>query len=78
MTIQDFEGKEGLTEAFKIETGVRQGCSSATLFNIVIEAIIRRSFNGSTLARKAVQELAYADDLVVITRSKKSTRASSR
>ena len=61
----------GLTDWFKIEQGVRQGCIlSPHLFNIYSETIMRNAldnFEGDvTIGGHRVTNLRYADDVVLI------------
>ncbi|GFT18725.1 retrovirus-related Pol polyprotein from type-2 retrotransposable element R2DM [Trichonephila clavipes] len=60
-----------------MEAGVRQGCPlSAILFNLSLEQILRPSLEvdseGYSLFGKSLRCLAYADDLVIIDKSKNS------
>lgn len=46
---------------------IRQGDSlSATLFNIVLEDVIRNSSTYGAMIEKSSQAIAYADDIAVI------------
>ena len=76
MTINKITAKvkteEGETDEFEIKTGVRQGdVLSSTLFNIILEYIIRKLNISDTIINKETQIIAYADDVVIISRSKK-------
>ncbi|XP_066900690.1 uncharacterized protein [Halyomorpha halys] len=62
-----------LSEGFNSQNGVRQGDSLACLlFNIGLENVIRESKvqNIGTIFNHMVQILGYADDIVIIGRSK--------
>lgn len=64
---------EGETENFNINSGVRQGDAlSASLFNIALERIIQRTNCRGTIRNKETQLVAYADDVVLISRSEES------
>lgn len=59
---------KGDTEIFEINKGVRQGDTlSALLFNITLE-YTTRNINKGTLRTRGGQIIAYADDVVVITK----------
>lgn len=63
------------TDPFDVEKGLRQGDAlSCNLFNIVLEAIVRRSQVNTTgtIYQKSVQLLAYADDIDIIGRTKRA------
>lgn len=65
-----------VSQGVKVNKGLRQGDPlSATLFNIVLEKIIRESGirTYGTLYNYKNQCLAYADDIVIMTRTKKKT-----
>lgn len=63
---------QGETNSFEINSGVRQGDAlSATLFNIVLEKIIRATNCKGTIVNRESQILAYADDVVIIARTKR-------
>lgn len=58
----------GDTEMFTINKGVRQGDAlSATLFNFAIEYATRK-INRSSIRKNGGQIIAYADDVVIITK----------
>jgi Reverse transcriptase (RNA-dependent DNA polymerase) len=65
---------EGRTsEPFQSKRGVRQGDPLSTiLFNIVLEKILRKckAYSNGTIYHHRHQILAYADDMVIITRTK--------
>lgn len=66
-----------LSEKFEVRTGLKQGDPmSTTLFNLVLEKVIRDSkiqTNG-LIYQKKHQVMAYADDVVLLTRSKQEMR----
>ena len=63
---------EGETDEFEIKMGVRQGdVISATLFNIMLEYVIRKLKLQGTIVNRETQVIAYADDIIIISRSKK-------
>uniref|UniRef100_A0A8D8PW97 Craniofacial development protein 2 n=2 Tax=Cacopsylla melanoneura TaxID=428564 RepID=A0A8D8PW97_9HEMI len=67
----------GLSEEFNIEKGVRQGCIiSPLLFNIYAEQIIKEALEnrpqGIILKDRLINNLRYADDLVLFTSSRNS------
>jgi hypothetical protein len=52
---------------------VRQGDPlSATLFNLVLESVIRKLELRSDISSKVIQINAYADDIALIARTKKA------
>lgn len=62
-----------ISEKFSIKKGLKQGDPLSTvLFNIVLEKIIRESKiqSGGLIYHQRQQIIAYADDLVLLTRSK--------
>ena len=62
-----------LTRPIKIEIGVRQGDAlSTTLFNIVLDGAVRAAGITGTIAQSSKQVIAYADDVALMARSKKS------
>ena len=72
---------DGTTRAIPIQTGVKQGCPlSPILFNLCIELILRRVKETAAKLksgqcdhyRTSISCLAYADDLVIIARSKQA------
>lgn len=64
---------KGETNEFTTNKGVRQGDSlSATLFNLVLEYVTRKISKG-TLRTRGSQIIAYADDVVVITKRREIT-----
>ncbi|KAL1446569.1 hypothetical protein WDU94_003622 [Cyamophila willieti] len=67
--------KFGDSETFNIEKGVRQGCLiSPILFNIYVEKIIEKALGmenkGFTINGRIVNNLRYADDTLIIAKSK--------
>lgn len=81
MTLTDNKGKVAIqgetTQEFDIGKGVRQGDALSTiLFNIVLERMIRKiDINpGGSIYNRMIQILAYADDVVVISRSVQDMR----
>jgi sorting nexin-29 len=61
------------TDPFDISTGVRQGDPlSATLFNLVLESVIRKLELRSDISSELIQINAYADDIALIARTKKA------
>ena len=69
----------GLTDTILIHTGVKQGCPlSPILFNLALELVLRKIKAAATTNRRGpakhhnihISVLAYADDLVLITRDK--------
>lgn len=64
---------EGETEEFDVNAGVRQGDAlSATLFNLMIESMIRKTNCSGTIVNKETQVMAYADDVVILSRTEKN------
>lgn len=81
MTHQNTENKVrvhgNISESFKIGKGLRQGDPiSAILFNLALEMIVRKSNinREGTIYIKNHQCLAYADDITIITRTKKDLK----
>lgn len=69
----------GVSENFQITKGVRQGCIiSPILFNAYAEQIVRKSIgneeNGIKIGNRKINNLRYADDLVLIAPSEKCLR----
>lgn len=65
--------QEGTPREFEIDRGVRQGNELSTaIFNIAIEGMIRACKIEETITRKAVQAIAYADDVAIIARDMRS------
>jgi hypothetical protein len=59
------------TDPFDILTGMRQGDPlSATLLNLVLESVIRKLYLRGDISFKLMQLNAYADDIVLIARTK--------
>ncbi|RXN18971.1 hypothetical protein ROHU_007542 [Labeo rohita] len=74
--------RNDLSDEFEIKTGVRQGdVASPLLFNIVIDAIMRRAFNGCRGVQFAddqfVTDLMFADDSASLRRMMPKPRTSS-
>jgi hypothetical protein len=64
---------EGVTNEINIERGVRQGDAlSTTLFNIALDGAIKAAGLDRAITVSATQVIAYADDIALITRDKKS------
>ncbi|KAI4459669.1 reverse transcriptase (rna-dependent dna polymerase) [Holotrichia oblita] len=65
---------KGVTKEVEIKTEVRQGDAlSTTLFNIVLDGVISASgIKRSVIINSLVQAIAYADDIALIARSRKS------
>jgi len=73
MTLQDSNGnmeiKGQLTKAFGIGGGKRQGDTlSTTLFNIVLEMMIRNleTNPNETIFNRTIQCIAYADGVLIL------------
>ncbi|MCO5570563.1 hypothetical protein L7F22_024288 [Adiantum nelumboides] len=70
-----------LSQEVRVVLGVRQGCpASSTLFNVFINDILDEGVNDlgvaiPSLLRK-IQGLLFADDLVLLAKSKKELQAS--
>jgi hypothetical protein len=59
------------TRAFEFSTGVKQGDGlSTTLFTIALNKVIREIGQRGTICNKLSQICAYADDVVLITKTK--------
>ena len=76
MTLDNNKGKVAIqgeiAEEFEIKKGVKQGDSLSTiLFNMVLEVVMRKvDINpGGTIYNRMAQIVAYADDIVIISRS---------
>lgn len=64
---------KGVTEEFEINKGVRQGDSlSTTLFNLALDYVVKK-INKGTLRTREGQIIAYADDIVIISKNRKTT-----
>ena len=66
-----------VSESFRVERGLKQGDPvSPILFNLVLEGIIRRGglFRTGVIYRQKHQLLAYADDIVIVTRTRNELR----
>lgn len=60
------------TDSFEVNRGVRQGDAlSALLFITSLDDIIRKVKNSGTINVKAVQIIAYADDVAIVARTRK-------
>lgn len=71
-TVAYIRTEEGETEVFEINSGVRQGDAlSAMLFNIVIEKIVKELDAKGSITTKEGQILAYADDIVIMARTRR-------
>jgi hypothetical protein len=67
---------EGVTNEINIKRGVRQGDAlSSTLINIALDGAIKAAGLDRAITVSAFQVIAYADDLVLIARDKKSLGA---
>lgn len=63
-----------MNEEIKIKNGVRDGDAlSATLFNAVLKGIVRETGYNWTITQRGTQIIAYADDIVLIARTKLNT-----
>lgn len=70
-TTVSIKTQKGETEEFEVNKGVRQGDSlSATLFNLALEYVVRK-INKGTLRTKGGQIIAYADDIVLVTKRRR-------
>jgi hypothetical protein len=83
MTLTDTQNKisadERLLESFGRKIGVRQEDSLSTMmFNIVLETVFRNSeiHTQGIIYHRKQQVIAYADDVALITKSKKRNRKS--
>lgn len=65
-----------LSFGFTSNSGVKQGDSlSATLFNITLENIIRKSkIKTNHILKNSYQLLAYADDVVILSKTKEELK----
>jgi hypothetical protein len=84
MTLTDTQNKisgDGrLSESFGGKIGVRQGDPLSTMpFNIILEAVFRQSgiHTQGIIYHRKQQVIAYADDVALITRSKKELEKAS-
>ena len=79
-TTKQLTHTHGITDCFKIERGVRQGCLlSPCLFNLRTEHIMKNARLGELQAgikigRRNVNNLRYADDTTLMTESKETKR----
>ena len=63
-----------MTEQFEITPGVKQGDPlSALLFSIVMDVIISKVEATGNISTRLKQILAYADDIIIIGRTKQVT-----
>jgi hypothetical protein len=74
MTVQNTRAvvktDNGRSEKFNISIGLRQvDALSTLLFNLVLEGIIRKLDTRDNISTKLAQLCAYADDLIIITRT---------
>jgi hypothetical protein len=79
MTIQNTEESvklENLTsKPFSISSGVRQGDPlSATIFNLILDSVIKKRNLRGDFSFKLKQIVAYADDVALLARSLKSLK----
>src|SRR3978361_2577824 len=73
-TVVSIKTLKGETEEFTIFKGVRQGDSlSATLFNLALE-YVTRNINKGTVRTRGGQLVAYADDIVLITKRRRTMK----
>jgi hypothetical protein len=57
-------------KSFNINTGLRKGDALSTmLFNLALEGVVRKLDTRGNISTKLAQLYAYADDLVIITRT---------
>lgn len=65
--------REGTTEEINIQRGVRQGDAlSTTLFNIALDGTVKATGMYETIIRSSWQLIAYADDIALIAKNKRS------
>jgi hypothetical protein len=66
---------QGRTEVFNINNGLRQGDALLTvLFNLVLEAALLKIDLRGNISTRTKQLCAYADDIVIITRTQKALK----
>jgi len=74
MTIQDMEASVKIdnlsSNTFSISSGVRQGDPlSATIFNLILDSVIKKLNLRGDVSLKLKQTVAYADDVALLARS---------
>jgi len=63
------------TPTFPITNGVRQGDAlSYIIFDLILEAIIRKLNNTGRIGTKSTQIFAYADDVAILSRNKNALK----
>ena len=75
------ESYSPVTDWFKLEKGVGEGCILPSLFNFYTEHIIRtagldEAQAGIKIARRNINNLRYADDITPMAESEEELRAS--
>jgi len=79
MTLQNTKARvkiENLTsKPFSISSGVRQGYPfSATIFNLILDSVIKKFNLRGDISLKLKQIVAYADDVALLARSPKALK----
>jgi hypothetical protein len=79
MTLQNTEASvkiENLTsKLFSVSSGVRQGDPlSATIFNLILDSVIKKLNLRGDISLKLKQIVAYADDVALLARSPKTLK----